>query len=310
MPSHNLHKKWQRVILGEETEIDKIIDFPESYFDVNEKEIKEAIKHIHKREPAVDLCYYKKWLRTHDQWRDHLPIFLYIVLKKFGEKYFKGAILHILLDSFAPRLSKIGQADKLTFKAIIDYYRRELARYFDISLFDDIFRSVEEDLNEILKDIAKEHKIVYKDVRPEDIVQIEICYDSRTVNKENLEFIKQGLEKLKLKYGIRVIEKQIDKMSGTKIIELAGRMNAACMLLKISARVSRQYTLGKELAMFSPEYPFRYLIKETDKKDSIILFVKYGDMEIFYPHTPSKEMRFYQWVYPTDFIEYIMSKTD
>ena len=40
------------------------------------------------------------------------------------------------------------------------------------------------------------------------------------------------------------------------------------MLLKISMRTSRQYTLGKE--------------------DSIILFVKYGDREIFYPH---KKMR-------------------
>ena len=59
------------------------------------------------------------------------------------------------MDSFAPRLSKLGQADILTFKD-------ELARYFDESLF----------LND--QDIAKEHKIVY-------IVQIEIYVD-----KENL----------------------------------------------------------------------------------------------------------------------------
>ena len=55
-------------------------------------------------------------------------------MKKFGEEYFKGALLHILMDSFAPRLSKLGQADILTFKAIVDYYRRELARYFNESL--------------------------------------------------------------------------------------------------------------------------------------------------------------------------------
>ena len=308
MPSHDLHRKWQRIVLGEVTEIDKIIDFPEDYFDVKEEEIKEAIEHIYKREPVVDLKYYRKLLRTHDQWRDHLPISLYIILKKFGEEYFKGAILHILLDSFAPRLSKWGQANVLTFKAIMDYYRRELARYFDESLFSDVFRSVESHLNEILKDIAKEHEIVYKDIEPEDIVQIEIYYDTRTVNKENLELIRQALEKLKQKYGTMIIEKQIDKMSKIEIENLAGRMNLICMLLKISMRVSRQYTLGKELVEFSPKHPFSYIIRETDKKDSIILFVKYGDKEIFYPHTPSKEMRFYQWVYPTDFIEYVMGK--
>jgi len=183
-----------------------------------------------------------------------------------------------------------------------------LAGYFDASLFDDIFSSVDKHLNEILKDIAEEHKIVYRDVRPEDITQIEVYYDSRTVDKENLEFIKQGLEKLKLKYGTRITEKKIDEMSRTEIMEIAGRVNVACMLLKISARISSQYTLGKELAMFSPKYPFAYLIQKTDKKDSVILFVRYGNTGIFYPHTPSKEMRFYQWVYPTDFIEYVMGK--
>jgi len=308
MPSHALHRKWQKMILGKVTEIDKVIDFPEDYSDVKEEEIREAYWSIYKREPVVDLEYYKRWLRTHDQWRDHLLIFLYIILKKFGEEYFKGAILHILLDSFAPRLSKLGQADVLTFKVIIDYYRRELARYFNESLFSDVFRSVEEHLNEILKDIAKEHKIIYRDIKPEDIAQIEIYYDTRTVDKENLEFIRQALEKLRQKYGTKVIEKRIDKMSKIEIEMLARRMDWICMLLKISMRVSRKYTLGKELAMFSPEHSFSYTIGETDKKDSIILFVKYRDREIFYPHTPSKEMRFYQWVYPTDFIEYLMSR--
>ncbi len=66
------------------------------------------------------------------------------------------------MDSFVPRLSKLGQADILTFKD-------ELARYFDESLF----------LND--QDIAKEHKIVYRDIEAENIVQIEIYVD-----KENL----------------------------------------------------------------------------------------------------------------------------
>jgi hypothetical protein len=295
-----------------ETEIDKIIDFPKTYFDVEDEEIKEAVEYVYKREPAVDLRYYKKWLKTHDQWRNLLLVFLYIVLKKFGENYFKGAILHILLDSFAPRLSKVGQADILTFKAIIDYYRNELTRYFDDRLFDDVLRSVEKHLDEILDDIAKQHKIVYRDIQPEDIVQIEIYYDSRTVNEDNLEFIKQAVEELKQKYGIKIIEKQIDKMSKVEIEKLVGRMNVICMLLKISARISRKYTLGKELTTFSPEYPFVYYIRdnsgEYNQKDSIILFVKYKDKEIFYPHTPSKEMRVEQWVYPTDFIEYMVGK--
>lgn len=310
MPSHNLHKKWQRVILGEETEIDVIIDFPDTCFNVSEEEIKEAVERIRKREPAVDISYYKKWLKTHDPWRDFLPEFLYIILKKFGEKYFKGAIIHVLLDSFAPRLSKIGQADTLTFKAIIDYYRKELAKCFDDSLFDDVFKSVEEHLDEILKDIAKEHRVVYKSIRPEDIVQIEIYYDSRTVNKENLEFIKQVLEKSR-QYKIKIIERQLDKMNKIEIRELALRIDQVCMLLKISARISRQYTLGKELVTFLPEHPFRYYIKDGNvrQEDSIILFVKYfKEKEIFYPHTPSKEMRFYQWVYPIDFARYIMDK--
>lgn len=64
------------------------------------------------------------------------------------------------MDSFAPRLSKLGQADILTFKD-------ELARYFDESLF--------------LNDQDKEHKIVYRDIEAENIVQIEIYVD-----KENL----------------------------------------------------------------------------------------------------------------------------
>ncbi len=310
MPSHSLHKKWQRIILNEITEIDKIIDFPETYFDVKEEEIEEAIKSIYKREPAVDLTrYYKKSLKIHDQWREHLLIFLHIVLKRFGEKYFKGALLHILLDSFAPRVSKLGQADILTFKAIIDYYRKELERHFDSSIFDDVFKSVKNHLNEILRDIAKEHRVVYKDVEPEDITQIEIYYDTRTVDKENLEFIKQTLEELKQKYRITIIEKQIDKMSKIEIEELAAKMDLICMCLKISMRVSRKYTLGKELTEFSPRHSFSYFIEELNKEDSIILFVKYKDnREIFYPHTPSKEMRFHKWIYPSDFIEYLRGK--
>ena len=87
------------------------------------------------------------------------------------------------MDSFAPRLSKLGQADILTFKD-------ELARYFDESLF--------------LNDQDKEHKIVYRDIEAENIVQIEIYVD-----KENLE----------ISYG-KIIEKQIDKMSKIDIENL------------------------------------------------------------------------------------------
>lgn len=79
------------------------------------------------------------------------------------------------MDSFAPRLSKLGQADILTFKD-------ELARYFDESLF--------------LNDQDKEHKIVYRDIEAENIVQIEIYVD-----KENLKTSSR-----------KIIEKQIDKM--------------------------------------------------------------------------------------------------
>ncbi len=73
----------------------------------------------------------------------------------------------------------------LTFKAIIDYYRKKLERHFDLSLFSDVFKCVERHLNEILGDIAKEHRIIYKDIEPESITQVEIYYDTRTVNKEN-----------------------------------------------------------------------------------------------------------------------------
>ncbi len=54
MPSHPLHK---RIILNGITEIDKIIDFPETYFDVKEDEIEEAVKSIYKRESIVDPKY-------------------------------------------------------------------------------------------------------------------------------------------------------------------------------------------------------------------------------------------------------------
>ncbi len=313
MPSHKLHKYWQEKILGEVIdEIDKIIDFPEEYFIINEYILRECLEEIRSKWTIrwditeEDIKRYIRWLREHDQWRDWMDYFLCYIYKRYGGKYFKAALLHIILDSFRVYITKFGYPDILTFRKLLDHIERELEKSLDEIqvLYKDVMDKVRYNLKEILDSIFEEARIFKNFIpSPINIKRIEIFYDERTVNKENLYIIKKVLNKI----GIKYFEFKLNEMSESDIKELKFRLSWICMRTKISLRRSRKYTLIKDLDDLIRGWKFWY--STDDSKDSIILIVVYKDeREMVYPHTPSIEARFHHWIYPTDYVKFLYEK--
>ena len=262
MPSHKLHRYWQEKILGEVIdEIDKIIDFPGEYFIINEYILRECLEEIRSKfmikygvkfdVKEDDIRFYTRWLREHDQWRDWMDYFLCYIYKRYGGKYFKAALLHIILDSFRGYISKFGYPDILTFRKLLDHIERELrelGKYLSElqMLYRDVMNKVRENLEEILESIFEEARIsrYYFVPDPKNIERIEIFYDERTVNKENLYIIRKVLNEI----GIKFLEFKLNEMPIDDIIKLQNRLIRICMKYKISIPSSRSTkTLIKDL---------------------------------------------------------------
>jgi len=306
-----MHVTWENKILGfSMLMVDEFIDFPKDYLDT--ARVKEAV--ISCVGDLGKLDYYVKCMSMHDAWREAGCVFYYYILKKYGLRGLRVAVLHAIMDLLAMNISSIGVADIVTFDHV-DSFFDTIARY-DFIPSDLLFlrKAVKNNLTNIVEDIMRE-KNLFKflgKIDPRSVVKITVYYNP-AVWSINDSDIQKGLEEYyrkiygdsniakllvssikdhykRLAEGFHRIKALLREASNldveveyVNILDLepeeAERIVVKTWEIALMTRVSTKYSNKHNVAEFDMDH------RVLDLPDGYLLIVKYRDgSEMFYPH--------------------------
>lgn len=298
MPSWRIHKRWEKIILGEDYGyIDVWIDsesknidvstvreaflrcqkssgvgnfYPTNYFDKNIMKFYTEINEIIIRE-AVEA------LKGHDSWRihpEHMCITLTYVYLIFGLEGLSATILHLLLDEIAKikyrAPNEIREHIKGFFNQVINSLPVEDMKVAARNIEYAVLANLEEILRDILSERGSRKEISSK------VTRITILYNPYSITKENEGFM-ENLMHIARSNGIKVEKINVNNMD--------------CNLSMHYYWLVRKISVGAKIKLKPRKNSDRKLIDIDENtcrliiENGILIIVEYENgAKSFYPH--------------------------